>query len=900
MAFQLFYNDLFPLRMINFAKKYLDVGGSISFDNRSAIQLSKLQVIDSFFPGLFVKAINEEKEAEYDYDTCYILAPRKMGALSNWGPYKQKINGIEDCLLGNRRSETGYKNYLAARNMIRRAAVDLAADEGLFHFIFSHLTHMHECLNEEQKKSLDAWMLKTLTACGREKTVRFCTQERPDGFSFEHTIYLDILSRMNVFAKNRDFRSLFAWLCLVCLLGNSSEKLLKKYAGTKPDTLPKDEPAYELIPSPGVIGVPGFCGRDDILAEIDQLFSRGNRVVCLSGISGIGKTETAKQYAAECRAQYDCMIYAVYNGSLRDLVISEMPFETRPSVKRLNEGSSKESAESYFRRKLDIIKKASDEKTLIILDNYNTEYDEDLDVFLNGRYRVLITTQYDYSARFASIRVGPVHDEEALKTIFMNNYRGYTVQKDDPDLDELIKAANGHTYTIVLLARHMEYSGQTAREMLEALREKGIVSINEKLFETDGQPDEAYHRLVRMFPLFEFTEEEQTVLQLLSLISGAPVPAMVFRKWAELSSMKSILNLESRGWIMRQPDGIILHSVIGSVMRHVLPFKADQIQFFLDHAAEEIANENSWGWTKKQKEQYCSICRSVLTYVNEINAYTAGFIQAAAVLLGYGGYPAQALKLDEKLYQYRYETDGPDAFETARAAYRAGWTWLFNPHLPSALDNAMKWLLKADELFEKLPMDSVSKKLMYCGLLENTAKAYQEKYELSHDTDVLQTAKEYAQKAVGLGRKWKDELMAQGKTPAGSWLRLARIHMAEEEYEQADTLVQEAYEMLMAIHGQMCADVLRATSCKAEILYHLGNYRQSMEETVKNLEAYQRFYHTDNPSFFDQLVLKIKNCIKLGNSALAAETKKEAYDAARLMFTPDSFRFRQLEEIQLT
>ena len=649
MAFQLFYNDLFPLRMINFAKKYLDVGGSISFDNRSVIQLSKLQVIDSFFPGLFVKAINEEKEAEYDYDTCYILAPRKMGVLSNWGPYKQKINGIEDCLLGNRRSETGYKNYLAARNMIRRAAVDLAADEGLFHFLFSHLTQMHECLNEEQKKSLDAWMLKTLTVCGREKTVRFCTQERPDGFSFERKIYLDILSRMNVFAKNRDFRSLFAWLCLVCLLGNSSEKLLKKYAGTKPDTLPKDEPAYELIPSPGVIGVPGFCGRDDILAEIDQLFSRGNRVVCLSGISGIGKTETAKQYAAECRAQYDCMIYAVYNGSLRDLVISEMPFEIRPSVKRLNEGSSKESAESYFRRKLDIIKKASDEKTLIILDNYNTEYDEDLDVFLNGRYRVLITTQYDYSARFASISVGPVHDEEALKTIFMNNYRGYTVQKDDPDLDELIKAANGHTYTIVLLAHHMEYSGQTAREMLEALREKGIVSINEKLFETDGQTDEAYHRLVRMFPLFEFTEEEQTVLQLLSLISGAPVPAMVFRKWAELSSMKSILNLESRGWIMRQPDGIILHSVIGSVMRHVLPFKADQIQFFLDHAAEEIANENSWGWTKKQKEQYCSICRSVLTYVNEINTYTAGFIQAAAVLLGYGGYPAQALKLDEKL-----------------------------------------------------------------------------------------------------------------------------------------------------------------------------------------------------------------------------------------------------------
>ncbi len=896
MAFRLFYNDLFPLRMINFAKKYLDLGGSLRMENTSVIQLSKLQVIDSFFPGLFVKELTDEKEAEYDYETCCILAPRKMGVLSNWGPYKQKINGIEDCLLGNRRSETGYKNYLAARNMIRRAAVDLAADEGSFTFIFSHLAQMYDSLDQDQKESMDRYLLKILTACGQEKTVLFCTQERPDGFTFERTIYQEILAQLNTFAKNQDYRCLFAWMCLSSLLGNSSQKLLKKYTKTESDDAQKDSSVYELVPSPGVIGVPGFCGRDDILAEIDRLFSRGNRIVCLKGISGIGKTETAKQYAAEHRDQYDRMIYAVYNGSLEDLVISEMPFETRPPVKRLNDGNVIESDESYFRRKLDIIKSASDEKTLIILDNFNTENDEDLDEFLNGRYRVLITTQYDYSARFATIIVSAVNDMDALRTIFMNNYRGYVVRKDDPGLDELLRAVNGHTYTVVLLAHHMEYSGQGAREMLDALYENGIVSINEMLNEADGQ---AYQRLVRMFPLFDFSNEEKTVLQLLSLIPEAPVPAMVFRKWAELSSMKSILNLEGRGWIMRQPDGIILHSVIGSVIRHVLPVNIEQIQFFLDHAADEIANEYSWGWTKKQKEQYCAICRCILSFVSEINQCTVGFIQAAAVLLGYCGYPQQALELDEKLYQYRYETDGPFAFETARAAYRAGWTWLFSPQLNASLGNAMKWLLNANELFEKQTMDSTAKKLMYCGLLENTAKAYQTEYEITRDKDDLRKAKKYGQKAVRLGRKWKDELMADGKTPAGSYLRLARIHMAEGAYGKARTLAEEAYEMLMEIHGQMSADVLRATSCKAEILYHLGNYRESMAETAKNLQAYQRFYQTDNPSYFDQLLLKIRNCVKLGNTAMAAETKKEAYNAARRMFTPDSFRFTQLEEVQL-
>ena len=54
-----------------------------------------------------------------------------------------------------------------------------------------------------------------------------------------------------------------------------------------------------------------FVGRQDDLEEINELLAK-NQLVFLSGIGGIGKTELAKQYAYRHRAQYDTVVFAVY------------------------------------------------------------------------------------------------------------------------------------------------------------------------------------------------------------------------------------------------------------------------------------------------------------------------------------------------------------------------------------------------------------------------------------------------------------------------------------------------------------------------------------------------------------------------------------------------------------
>ena len=109
------------------------------------------------------------------------------------------------------------------------------------------------------------------------------------------------------------------------------------------------------------------------------------------------------------------------------------------------------------------------------------ECDKDLkDLFeINGH--LLVTTRCDCSPDYTVVKINPIDSMEALKDIFMKNYYyGGEVERDDPFLEELIELVNRHTYTVELLAQHMENSGQTAEEMIEALKKEGILSLNEE------------------------------------------------------------------------------------------------------------------------------------------------------------------------------------------------------------------------------------------------------------------------------------------------------------------------------------------------------------------------------------------------------------------------------------
>ena len=186
---------------------------------------------------------------------------------------------------------------------------------------------------------------------------------------------------------------------------------------------------------------------------------------------------------------------------------------------------------------------------------------------------------------------------------------------------------------------------------------------------------------------------------------------------------------------------------------------------------------------------------------------------------------------------------------------------------------------------------------MYCGVLENLAGLYLKKYEMTHHSEDLDSAETYAVQGVTAARKWLTDYTNDKKSPAGNLLRLADVYMVSRKYDDAEKLINEAHTILSYMYkddDHKDPDILRATSRKAAILYHLGRYEESLAETEKNINAYQLFYGDDNPSCFDQLVLKYRNCLKLNRSDEAEETKKEALRLGQKLYPAGSAKLRDL------
>ena len=132
------------------------------------------------------------------------------------------------------------------------------------------------------------------------------------------------------------------------------------------------------------------------------------------------------------------------------------------------------------------------------------------------------------------------------------------------------RSVSCHTFTVMLLARHMENSGQTPAEMLDALEENGITALNEEVSMPGCPSDQAYKLLIRMFRMDHLPDEEKKVLQLLAIQPSEGIPPMEFKAHAGLSSTRTLVSLEKRGWIIRMDKGIALHPVVRMTVQYSL------------------------------------------------------------------------------------------------------------------------------------------------------------------------------------------------------------------------------------------------------------------------------------------------------------------------------------------
>ena len=571
---------------------------------------------------------------------------------------------------------------------------------------------------------------------------------------------------------------------------------------------------------------PFFVGREEEIAQIHQRLAQ-DRVLFLQGMGGIGKSEIAKAYANAYKDQYDTVVFATCQGSLLDMVVGE-----QIGIKGLRRntayGEDAESAEAYFARKLQTLKDLSDERTLLIVDNFDVRHDENLENFVAGPYRILFTTRFAHKD-YPCLQVGPIGDFEKLRQIFRKNYGQTLSGEAQKTVDQIIRLVNGHTITIELIAKQMEASWLSPEEMLELLQKSGTNSGAEEYVEYGGKEKNAFDFIKDLFALSGLSEQEQYILKCMCLVPVSGIHGRRLKQYLELKNLNVVNQLVGKSWLIMEPDTkfIKLHPIIADVVKAEL--KPDQISCaqYIRGVCRDL--KDAWFMTVEERNEkwpYADhIQRCYGTPTRQLYGEYADFANIAWICSRF----EQSFRAAKEVYAFTLKEFGDAGYKTAYAARAIG-----NAYFNAGRDReADPWFGVALEHMLKRPEDSYLE-LGWC---------YQKAGRSAYQNGDFAKAKEYLDLSVESFETARSR-QEPGVTPIShhdTYVQYARMYMAMGQYETAIDYSRQCYDMLLQARGEEVTSSGYSLNDMGICYSRLGDYEKAAEYLQRALALNIRF-----------------------------------------------------------
>ena len=373
-----------------------------------------------------------------------------------------------------------------------------------------------------------------------------------------------------------------------------------------------------------------FVGREKEIEEIRQKLSE-DRILFLSGIGGIGKSELAKRYAEAHRDEYDTIIFAPYVSDVNmliqdDTAIPLYNFTPYPE----------EKPEEYCARKLKKLMELCDERTLFIVDNLDRDDDPDLKKLLDLGAKLLITTRMDFEEYGIGqqLPLDALQDRAEIRRIFDKYYTKSLAAADESCVEQIIDLVAGHTMTVELLAKQMMAGRVKPEKMLEKLQEGGISESGKEKVRSgkDGvlSAQSAYAHIQTLFDLSGLNEDERYILANLSLIPYAGISTELFHDWCELSGYSYINGLVMGGWISSNTEDVImLHPLIAENLLTIQSGGNTIFDRMLHNAKKWVSDSNLRGLSSQERK---SRAEMVLTIANRLLVSAIETLEVASFL----------------------------------------------------------------------------------------------------------------------------------------------------------------------------------------------------------------------------------------------------------------------------
>lgn len=330
-----------------------------------------------------------------------------------------------------------------------------------------------------------------------------------------------------------------------------------------------------------------YISRADKVREIREKLENYH-IAYLYGIGGIGKSETAREYAETYRNDYEVIHFTHYSIGLK---------ETLSSLNFINLDDKDFKLEERYNVRLNMLSKKGmyNSNTLLIIDNYNVapdsdEYKNNVEVMKDLKklgVHILFTTRTAPNDGNRKIDIEELSDNELKQMFFSINSKDRDDKYRICQVEDLIEVSYRHTLTVDLVAHQTvqieRYGKKTLSDYIDVLKNSGLnneikISVyNNK--DDDEKNDIIYEHIKALFNFSELTDKERYVMVNACLL---PVSGMETAKFCEFIDLdnycgeisasdwgenSTITNLVTSGWIKRageHNERIALHPTVAS------------------------------------------------------------------------------------------------------------------------------------------------------------------------------------------------------------------------------------------------------------------------------------------------------------------------------------------------
>lgn len=304
----------------------------------------------------------------------------------------------------------------------------------------------------------------------------------------------------------------------------------------------------EFIVARDIVPKSFFLGRSRELNALTQAM-KNDKIVFVTGLAGIGKSEVVKWFAHNNQARYDSILYWTYDGSLVTMVCDN----SSVSISRFSQYADEED-EVYAKRKLIKLSSLLTPNSLIIIDNIDiliSEFDSPAlwSQILALPGRIIISSRC-YEKEFTCIEINELDDIDLLRTLFLK-YCPSAVEDESQlvYIDRIISIAGRHTYEIELLAVYTEEKMQSPQKTLLEMEQEGFSALNGASLSVQKDGDYSGASFMEHFEkLLSMSKLSANQRQLLLKLSFIPAIGISLRDFTEYYGIGELHDLR---WLIK-------------------------------------------------------------------------------------------------------------------------------------------------------------------------------------------------------------------------------------------------------------------------------------------------------------------------------------------------------------